>query len=150
MDKVFFLLISVFNNSGDVWIPWYTASGGLTLLLLVTMGISLLFVALFYFVFPLIKPALTNVHFYLTMLLNAVVCFFSAFFILKSQLSKYIFNNALDSIDPMAINTISSGTMDMWLASANCAIFSLILFFVFAIIIKRWGPHGTNLIPFGK
>ena len=150
MEKIFFLLLNVFQESPDVWIPWYTTSGGLTLALLLTVGISLLFVLLFYFALTAVKPAVTNVDFYVTMLLNAVACFFVSFFVAKSMIRQYIVNNALDTIDPMALNTISSGTGDMWLLSANCAIYSLVLFFVFAIIVKRWGPHGTNLIPFGK
>lgn len=150
MEKLYFLLLRVFESSGDVWVPWYTTSGGLTLSFLITLGISLLFAVLFYFVLPRIKPALTNLHFYLTMFVNAVVCFFAVFFVAKSSIENYITANGLEEIDPMAINTISTGTVDMWLVSANSAIYSLIFFFLISIIIKRWGPYGTNLIPFGK
>ncbi len=150
MEKLYFLLMRVFESSGDVWIPWYTTSGGLTLSFLITLGISLLFAVLFYFVLTLVKPALTNVHYYLMMLVNAVVCFFTVFFVAKLSIEKYIVDNGLDTIDPMASTTISSGTVDMWLVAANSAIYSLVFFFLFSIIIKRWGPYGTNMIPFGK
>ena len=148
--QIYFLLLSVFENSGDVWIPWYTTSGGLTLSLLIALGISLLMVVLFYFVLTLIKPALTNAHYLLMMFVNAVVSFFAVFFVAKSSINKYIVSNGLDEIDPMALSTVSSGTVDMWLVAANSAIYSLLFFFLFSIIIKRWGPYGTNLIPFGK
>ena len=150
MEKIYFLLSRVFQSSGDVWIPWYSTSGGLTLSILITLGISLLFVVLFYFVLTMIKPALTNTHYFLTMFVNAVVCFFAVFFVAKSAIGNYIVSNGLDEIDPMALSTISAGTLDMWLVSANSAIYSLLFFFLFSIIIKRWGPYGTNLIPFGK
>ncbi|MBQ6763321.1 MAG: hypothetical protein IJP49_11280 [Bacteroidales bacterium] len=150
MEKIYFLLTSVLQTSGDIWIPWYATSGGLTLSFLMTLGISLLFVILFYFVLTLIKPALTNVHYYLTMFLNAVVCFFAVFFVAKGMIVKYIIDNDLISIDPLAETTAASGTLDMWLVAANSAIYALVFFFLFSIIIKRWGPHGTNLIPFGK
>ena len=150
MDKIYFLLTKYLQNSGDVWAPWYTMSGGLTLSILLTLGISLLFVVLFYYVFTLIKPSLTNVHYYLTMLLNAVVCLFVNFFVAKSFIDKYITSNDLSSIDPTALSSVSSGTLDMWLVSANSAIYSLLFFFLLSLILKRWGPYGTNLIPFGK
>ena len=150
MEKIYFLLSNVLQTSGDVWIPWYATSGGLTLSFLMTLGISLLFVILFYFVLTLIKPALTNVHYYLTMFLNAVVCFFAVFFVAKGMIVKYIVDNDLISIDPLAESVAASGTIDMWLVAANSAIYSVSFFFLFSIIIKRWGPHGTNLIPFGK
>ena len=80
-----------------------------------------MFVILFYFVLTLIKPALTNVHYYLTMLLNAVVCFFVVFFVAKGMIVKYIIDNDLISIDPLAESTAASGTLDMWLLAANSA-----------------------------
>lgn len=149
MEKIYFLLSSFLQNQNSVWLPWY-AESGLTLSFLITLGISLLFVVLFYFVLTLIKPALTNVHYYLTMFLNAVVCFFAVFFVAKNMIVKYIRTYNLALSDPLAESTAASGTVDMWLLAANSAIYALVFFFLFSIIIKRWGPHGTNLIPFGK
>lgn len=143
MNFIYFLVSGPAQN--EVYGSWYMDEGYITGLT-VSAVIAILSVFLFYYVWSRFKPV-TALHWFLTMGAAAIVTFFADFFIAKGRITNYIAFNALDQADPTAFQRVAAGTLDMWMFSLNSLILSLIFFFIFSVILKRWS--NSYNIPFG-
>lgn len=132
--------------SQDVWSGWYDAQAW-TVALLVTLTVSVVCCLVFYYAVSRIK-ALTNGHYFLTMLCAALISGVASYGLAYWLIGKYAEDNMLESIIPGITNTLSSGTVDMILYSIIVFAIGLLMFFLVSLILKNWSPYYN--IPFGK
>lgn len=143
MDFIYFLVSGPSQN--EVYGSWYMDEG-YTLGLIASAIIAIFAIILFYYVWSKIKPV-TTFHWFITMGVAAIIAFFVNFFFAKGRIVTYIINNALDQADPTAIQRIEMGTLDMWMFSLNALFLTILFYFLFSLIFKRWS--NCYNIPFG-
>lgn len=131
---------------GDLYQDWYDNSA-----LIWAVGLSVVVAALasviFYYLVSRIK-ALTNGHYYLTMIISAIVTGGFGWLSSYMLIAKYAEDNMLEQLQPGISATLSSGTLDMFYYGLICIPFGILAFFLVSIVLKRWSTYYN--IPFGR
>lgn len=144
---MFTVLSSFFGlASKEVWSGWYDGQAW-AVALLVTLAVSVICCLVFYYAVSRVK-ALTNGHYYLTMLCSSLISGGAAYGLAYWLIGKYAQDNMLESIIPGITNTLRGGTIDMILYALIVFVIGMFIFFIVSLILKNWSPYYN--IPFGK
>ncbi len=143
LQKLFFLVSLLgLDHAG-----WYTNDNGYTMGLVIAAVVALLASVFFYYVWGNMR-ALTLGHHIITNIVSAIITLFAVFFVARHMLMAYVGEAGLTEINPSILTQIKNGTFDMWLFSINSAIWAIVFFFLFSIVLKNWSSHYN--IPFGN
>lgn len=131
---------------GELYQEWYDNSG-LVVAVVISLAVAVLLSLVFYYLFPKMK-ALTNGHYYVTMLVASLLTGVLGWLTAYLSLSKYAEDNMLEQLQPGISATLSSGTLDMLSYGLICLPFGIVAFFVVSLLLKRWSVYYN--IPFGQ
>lgn len=143
LQKLFFL----FSITGVPHAGWYTYGNGYTMGLVIAAIVALVTCVLFYYVWGKIR-SLTMGHYIVMIIISVVLTFISVFFTARELIGKFASEYSLDQHNPSVFSEIKSGTVDMWLFSANAAIWCIVFYFLFSCVLKNWSTYYN--IPFGN
>lgn len=134
------------NEVSYIYAPWYAGAGAI-IGAVIPIITSLVFVLLFYYGWSKLK-ATNTFHWGLMGIVNMIAAFGLNLFVGKASLSNYIYEQG-DEFQSLwyTINSWPFST-DLWIFAINGIIWSLIFYFVFSLLLKRWSPVYN--IPFGK
>lgn len=148
MEFFYFLLKFLNLNSSPTamyYSFWFTNDGAL-IGVLTSISISLLFVLIFYYLVSKFK-SLNSGLWLVANLISAIVVLFTTHAIAKKQLYNYVLLYGLDSTSGIPLSyTISQGTTDVWMYALSTAIWAILFFFIFSLIIKNFSQYKK--IPF--
>lgn len=139
------LHLEEFDGTCD-YVVWYEGAGAI-LGIIIPIITSLMFVVLFYYVWSKYKATNTG-HWILAGFVNILVAFFLDLFIGRASLANFI-SELGDEYQDLWYNVATwPFTTDLWVFAVNGAIWCIILYFIFSLILKRWSPVFN--IPFGR
>lgn len=131
---------------GELYQEWYDNSGLITAIA-ISLAVAVVASVIFYYLLSRAK-ALTNGHYYVTMLISALVTGCAGWMAAYLMIGKYAEDNMLEQLQPGISATLSAGTLDMFSYSLICVPFGIVAFFIVSIILKRWSVYYN--IPFGR
>lgn len=147
-------LVNLLDLYGDPvatnYAAWYETTGAI-LGAFIPAIISLVMVILFYYLFAKVK-ALTLLHWMLTSFVNILIVFTTVLFVGRAALANWVDTNLVafdDSFQYIYDSVVFFPfTVDLWIFATNSIVWSLVFFFVWSVILKRWSIY--NNIPFGS
>lgn len=131
---------------GELYQEWYDNSG-LIAAIVISLAVAAIASIVFYYLLSKAK-SLTSGHYYVTMLISAILTGGAGWLAAYLMIGKYAEDNMLEQLQPGISATLSSGTLDMFSYSLICVPFGIVAFFIVSIVLKRWSVYYN--IPFGR